>query len=172
MEIGQTIRIYDDTAGVWRTVRGRRIFIREGEDVTAALDRSLAKTEARSDKAKSTHKPSTRAKQLRAAKFESLVTKAIGGKRLEDNEPFDVVKGRNAVEVKAILEGKNPKITMHGSSLSRKRTAIRRDKLFAHTVAIDARGTAPVYYYRRGVGSFRLSSMERVTKSELRSKMK
>ena len=31
----------DSTDGVWRTVRGRRVFIREGEDFDSALKRSL-----------------------------------------------------------------------------------------------------------------------------------
>ena len=34
-------RLAEDEGGVWRTVRGRRVFIREGESVSGALKRSL-----------------------------------------------------------------------------------------------------------------------------------
>ena len=95
----------------------------------------------------------------------------MNGKNLGDHEPFDVIKGRHAVEVKAIIGGKNPKITMHPDSLARKMTQLKKDKMIGHTVAIDARGAAPVFYYRRGLGSFRLSSMERVSRAELSEKI-
>ena len=156
--------------GVWRTVRGRKVFIREGEDLDSALKRSGIKS-TRAERAKATHKPATREKQLEAAKYEKKVAHAIGGKDLDDHEPFDVLLPRHAVEVKTILDGTHPKITMHPESLARKEKYVRKNKVRGHTVVIDARNRSkPEYYYRRGMGSFRLSGMEKVSLSELRGK--
>lgn len=153
----------ETTEGVWRTIRGRRVFIKEGETPEEAIARSL-----RTSRARHSHKPATREKQQKAARFEKAVAKAVGGKDLDDNEPFDVIKGRQAVEVKAIIEGKNPKITMHPESLARKANYLRDNEMVGHTVVIDARSSKEIYYYARGVGSFRLSGMERVTKTRLK----
>ena len=103
-------------------------------------------------------------------KYELKVAQAVGGKNLPDNEPFDVIAGNHAVEVKTIVDGKNPKITMHAESLTSKEKFARANKMKTHTVAIDARTSPPQYYYSKGMGSFRLSSMEKITIVELRAK--
>ena len=121
----------------------------------------------RASRALATHVPATRERQRMAAKYEATVAKLIGGKDLGDNEPFDVVKGKHAVEVKAILTGKNPKITMHPESLARKTAWLQENKATGHTVVIDARGEGTKYYYKAGVGSFRLSAMREVGTKEL-----
>jgi SPP1 gp7 family putative phage head morphogenesis protein len=154
-----------DADGVWRTIRGRRVFIREGETPGEAIKRSITE---RTSRALESHKPATKEKQQKAAKYEATVAKLINGKNLDDHEPFDVIKGRHAVEVKAIIEGKNPKVTMHPDALARKANFLRDERMTGHTVVIDARGDKPVYHYKAGVGSFRLSSMQVVKGSELR----
>jgi len=159
----------DDETGVWRTVRGRKVFIKDGETPTQAVKRSIAE---RSAKAKHSHIPATKERQLKAAKYEEAVAKLINGKNLDDHEPFDVIAGKHAVEVKTLLSGKNPKLTMHPDSLARKNTFLKKKEMIGHTVAIDARGKTPVYYYREGVGSFRLDNMRTVKGAELKGLMK
>ncbi len=159
----------EEENGVWRTVRGRHVFIREGETPSKAIKRSVATRTARSLQS---HIPATKERQLKAAKYEESVARLINGKNLDDNEPFDVIKGRNAVEVKALLSGKNPKLTMHPDALLRKNQFLRKEKMTGHTVAIDARGDKPIYYYAQGVGSFRLSGMQQVKASELKGLIK
>ena len=151
--------------GVWRTVRGRKVFIREGETPTEAVKRAIA---TRTERSLQSHIPATKERQLKAAQYEETVAKLIGGKNLEDHEPFDVIKGQHAVEVKTLVSGKNSKVTMHPESLTRKTNFLRKEKMTGHTVVIDARGDKPVYHYKAGVGSFRLSSMQQVKAVELK----
>jgi hypothetical protein len=135
----------------------------EPEKITHAEKQALALA---------SYKPSTAEKRRVSEKYEAEVARAVKGVNLSDNEPPDVVKGKNAVEVKTIVEGKNPKITMHGESLARKVKYGRVNKVTWHTVAVDARGEQPVYYYKQGVGSFRLKNMEPVTLEELGRRIK
>lgn len=89
-----------------------------------------------------------------------------------NNQPFDVVVGRAAIEVKVFVDQKNDKITMHPESLARKVSAARKLKVQAHTVVFDTRSGKPTIYYRKGVGSFRVGSLEKVESlKELRSKL-
>ena len=163
---GYKVRGHSAEDGVWRTIRGRRVFIREGETPTQAVKRSIAE---RSVRATQSHIPATKEKQAQAAKYEETVAKLIGGKNLDDHEPFDVIKGQHAVEVKSVHPGvKNPKITMHPDALMRKGNFLRDEKMTGHTVVIDARGDKPIYYHKVGVGSFRLSNMHQVKAAELK----
>jgi len=127
---------------------------------------------ARIARAKSTHIPSTRSSQKAAARSEKVVANALQGKSTDDHEPMDVVVNENGrvigVEVKSILAGKNDKITMHPDSLARKVEWVKAHKATGHTIAIDLRGGQRTFYYRKGFGSFRLSSMQRVSVKELR----
>jgi hypothetical protein len=97
-----------------------------------------------------------------AREVEKRVAAAAGARHLIDNEPFDCVTDRYGLEVKTVLKGKNAKITMHRDAMQRKASFARRAKLRMLTVVVDVRGSrdAPVVYYRRGVGSFRLSNMK------------
>jgi hypothetical protein len=122
----------------------------------------------RSARAKATHVRMDKEKRGKAAKHEASVAKAVNGRDLPDNEPFDVIRGGHAIEVKAIIAGKNPKITVHPESHARKLKYARKHGMTSHMVAIDARSDTPKYYYKKGVGSYRLSSMKRVSLSELR----
>ncbi len=166
LEQSDDVHEHAEEEGVWRTVRGRHVFIREGETPAQAVKRSIAERSARSSKH---HIPATKAKQDQAAKYEETVAKLIGGKNLDDHEPFDVIKGRHAVEVKTVLLGaKSVKVTMHPDSLMRKANFLRDEKMTGHTVVIDAREEKPAYYYKVGVGSFRLSNMQVVKAAELK----
>lgn len=122
--------------------------------------------------AKATYKPSSREKQLAAAKSEKKFAKAIGGERTTGNKPVDVVIEIDGVEhgfeVKTLVDNKNNKITMHPPSLERKRKWLtEKPNRQIHTVIYDERDrfqngvNRDTYsgrrtYYRKGIGSFRI----------------
>jgi hypothetical protein len=139
--------------GHWVTIKGHHILLDDAE--------------ARALRAIESHRPQSKAKMKLALAQEMIVAEAINGRNLPDNEPFDVIAGEYAVEVKTIVRGKNPKVTMHAESLARKLAYAKKNKLLAVTVAIDARGDVPHYYYKDGVGSFRLAGMARVSLRDL-----
>lgn len=131
--------------------------------------------------------------------------KAIGGTRLDDNEPSDVnvqtATGLHGIELKVMTFGKNDKITMKKSARDRKAKWEVDNAGTMHTVVIDDRDVIPgkteaekrsaisrllgltkgrkpkrkienrKVYYRKGFGSFRISSMQEVTIPELRNIM-
>lgn len=103
----------------------------------------------------------------------------IGGFSFKDNELVDVVVGsggivKHGIELKTMVDNSNNKITMKGDAMARKRKWARQNKAQIHTVVIDDRNvfnakgkgkhdeSKRVYYYRRGVGSFRVQNMYRV----------
>jgi hypothetical protein len=94
------------------------------------------------------------------------VAKALGATLIDDNEPLDVqgvAGGRKyGVEVKTFIHNTNDKVTIHPESLRRKLAWARREKAALHTVVVDLRGGGYAVYHRRGVGSFRLSAMNRL----------
>lgn len=136
------------------------------------------------------YKPSTAAVQRVALENElrlrDLLKDAGLGDSLQlgDNEPFDVWIGGNpskfysggykkympnhVIEVKTIVRAKNDKITMHPESLAKKKAELKTFSskgTVGHTVVFDER-TGKIYY-REGLGSFRLSSMQEVTENQL-----
>jgi hypothetical protein len=127
-------------------------------------------------RAKATHIPSTREVQQQATVSEQIVAKILRGKSTDDHEPMDVVIRANekvlGIEVKTIVAGKNDKITIHPESLSRKQAWVKEHNATGHTIAIDLRGGSRTFYYRGGFGSFRLSSMQRVSLKQLRELVK
>ena len=137
----------------------------------------------KSSLAKSSYKPSTAAKQQWAEANEQKLVAMIGGKQSGDNLPADVVVtmngGLHGVEVKTMLDNSNDKITMHPPSLARKVAWGEKNNATLHTIVFDDRdkfGTKGYsghsLYYRRGVGSFRIQSMIKVTsKAQLRRLM-
>jgi hypothetical protein len=76
------------------------------------------------------------------------------------------------IEVKTLVNGKNEKITMSKDALGRKLAEQRADGIKAYTVVVDRRAGGlsgrATYYYREGLGSFRLGSMTKTTLGELR----
>lgn len=128
-------------------------------------------TSERATRARNTYKPATRDKHQVADRMEKIIQRKIGGTRTADNEAFDVIKGKHAIEVKTVIDATNDKITMHPSSRQRKLDWAKTNKSSAHTVVIDKRGSRPVYYYKAGVGSYRFGSsgnMTKVSTSELK----
>lgn len=123
-----------------------------------------------SDKVKNataSYKPATREKQLQAAAAERAVAAIVGGKGTDDNLPLDIVVGRNGVEVKAVIDNGNNKITMHPESLARKEAWAKENKSSLHTVVVDAKSGK--MYYRAGCGSFRIGNMQEVNAKELKA---
>jgi hypothetical protein len=111
---------------------------------------------------RASYKPMSRERLQQGLAEEAKVAKAVGGTNLPDNEPFDVIVGRHALEVKTIIDGTTDRIIINRSSRLRKEKFARRTKMQIHTVAIDARRQPPAYYIRDGVGAFSLSSMRRL----------
>jgi len=128
-------------------------------------EKAGSKLSTRADRAKASHVTSTQAVQRQAEDNEPKVAAATKGKQSGDNDPFDVIAGENAVEVKTIVRGKNDKITMHPPSLEKKMAFAGAAGLRTHTVVFDDR--VGKVYYKEGVGSFRLSSMQEVTIDQL-----
>lgn len=122
----------------------------------------------RSVRAKATYKPATREKQRIADRSEQHLAKELKADRTPNNSPFDLLVGKHGIEVKTLVDQKNSKLTCHPESCARKRTSARKLKVRPHTVAIDLRSGKPEYYHAKGVGSFRLGSMNKVTLSELK----
>jgi len=127
--------------------------------------------ESRATRAKRTHKPATVEKQRKAEAEQARLAGLVGGKETDDNEAFDVLIGKHAVEVKCVIDNDNDKITMHPESRRRKEQFAKNNGMELHTVAIDVRGGKRAYYHRDGVGAFRLSAMERVSAAELRERL-
>jgi len=110
------------------------------------------------------------AKEQRIAdEQERKVSDALGIPRTKDNSAFDLNNGKTAVELKTMLQSKNGKITMSKAALARKNDEIKATKVKAFTVVADKRSGATKYYYSKGVGSFRVSSMTPTTLDELRA---
>jgi phage gp29-like protein len=135
-------------------------------DKPGAGDDAPAKT--KSEKAKEAGVRIGRDEQRRADELEHTVAKDVGGVSFKDSEPVDVVIGKNGViehgiEFKAVLSGKNDKLTMNSYAQVRKIDWEKRNKTVFHTLVADVRGGAkPSYYYRRGVaGSARLGSLHK-----------
>lgn len=129
-------------------------------------------SEARARRARTSHVPMTKERWAHASAQEAKIARVVGGMDISDNQPFDVQVGGNLIEVKTIIAGKNPKITMHPESLARKVAYAKRARKKPHTVVIDARGSRSQIYYKSGVGSFRLSNMTKVSLNELAGLLK
>jgi hypothetical protein len=119
-------------------------------------------------KAKASYKPVTSAKHRKATTSEIKLAKEIGGKREPDQSPFDVIKGKNAIEVKTIIEGETGKITMHGPSLKAKKEQAAENGWKPHTVVFDSRDGK--IYYKEGVGGYRITAMNLTNMDELRKR--
>jgi hypothetical protein len=139
-------------------------------------ERASKKDKAKSTAAKSSHVPVTARARAYAARNEKQIAQMIGGQKTDDNLPMDNVvtdaKGnpKLGVEIKTLTVNSNDKITMHPGSLDRKQKWGRDNKAAIHTVVVDDRksfGTRGYsghrLYHKEGVGSYRLSTMTKVT---------
>jgi len=127
----------------------------------------------RAQRALKTYNPVTAEKVHIASRNEDRVAKLLGEEQTSKpggyQPPFDVLtKGKQGVEVKTIISPKGIraiKITMHPESLERKMKEAKQLGLRGtHTVVI-MQSTGDVYY-KKGLGSFRLNSMEKLSKLE------
>ena len=109
-------------------------------------------------------------KQRIAEEQERITARAIGIPRTADNSAFDFRNDDVGVELKTVIDQKNGKITMSNAALGRKIGEARDDKLRTFTVVADKRsgGGGTHYYIKAGLGSFRISSMQRATLAEIR----
>lgn len=124
-------------------------------------------------RAKANANPARKEWQDRGEANEPRIARMVGGKSLDDNEPFDVLvkfgSKQHGIEVKTFVDNKSSKITMNKEALSNKARWKRQNKAAVHTVVVDDRDlfnrtlySGHKVYYRKGVGSFRLESMTRV----------
>ncbi len=107
-----------------------------------------------------------------ADRSEKVLSEAIGIPRTGDNNAFDLRNGDHGIEIKTFVHTANDKVTMSKAALGRKIAEQRADGIKVHTVVVDRRaggmrGNA-TYYYKEGVGSFRLGSMAKVTLAQLK----
>lgn len=111
--------------------------------------------------------------QRHAERNELDVRKMVGGQRTDDNKPVDVITTINGkvkgIEVKTMVNNTNDKITMRKAAIEKKVAWGRANHATTHTVVIDDRGklgnkgySGHRIHYRKGPGSFRLSSMTKV----------
>jgi hypothetical protein len=144
----------DPLDGHWVTINGAHVFIgapteRGREGVTGTAGASKSDIAAASQKKMSTEKMRV------AIRVQDIIARAINGDTIPDNKAFDIIKGRNLIEVKTVIHGSNDKITMHPESLARK-LAVGGYKRW--TFVVDVRGTEAQYYLYDGVGSFRFNN--------------
>lgn len=124
----------------------------------------------RIQRARESYKPCTREIRQEGTDNQTRLAKAIKGIETLGNKPFDVILGKNFIEVKTIVRGTNDKITMHPESLARKEKEVKEANGKAHTVVFDNR--VGKIYYKEGLGSFRLKNMEEVSIKEVKGKFK
>jgi len=131
-----------------------------------------AATSGRAARAVASHKPVTLQRRRHADGRQADVARFIGGRQTGDNEPFDVIRGKNAIEVKTLLDQGNDKITMHPDSLARKQQDAKRFSRVYTLVVDDRPGSGGKLYLREGLGSFRLGAMQPISRAELARKFK
>lgn len=107
-------------------------------------------------------------------------TKGGRGLALRDNEPVDVIVTRGGViahgiELKTMVSNASNKITMKTSAMERKGSWMQENRAPYHTVVFDDQKVYDAHgygkhdegqrqiYYKRGYGSFRVSSMHPVS---------
>ena len=115
---------------------------------------------SRAERAAASHVPQSTVKKGIARSGEAQIARALGGNRLSQTDAFDILVGRNAIEVKTIVDG-GDKITIHPDSRHRKISWAKSNRYQPWTVVVVARGGKLAYFYKEGVGSFRLTAMTR-----------
>jgi len=169
---------------------GREGRARAGKYVVSAKGVKVDAT--KSARAKAAHRGGSKEAQRHGEAMEPLVAKLLGGAALPDNEAFDVVltpdgryagghlpdrgkpvlKGRHYLEIKAMSENGNGKVTIKGEPLARKRNTAKDEHAVPHLLVVDDRAIGfkegrrrtdlftkgRTLYYVRGVGSVRIGS--------------
>ncbi len=110
--------------------------------------------------------------QAIADKSEKVLSDAIGVPRTGNNSAFDLRNDDVGIEVKTLINGKNEKITMSKAALGRKLAEQRADGIKGFTVVVDRRAGGlsgkGTYYVKEGFGSFRVSSMTKISLGDLK----
>lgn len=103
---------------------------------------------------------------------ERKIAGILGGKRLDDYEPHDILLRRpgatheDAIEVKTLIDGDHDSFSVANWALIRKvDDAIDNNRVY-HTVVCDTRDGKVAVYYKRACGSYSLSSMHKVESPE------
>lgn len=122
----------------------------------------------------------TKARRAFADDREREIARGIGGKRLDDYQPHDVLvpkpggKGDHAIEVKSLIFGKKRQLAVHENALLRKvEDAAAHPGRTYHTVVVDGRNVAEggvhaanysghTLYYRRASGPYTVTTMYKV----------
>jgi len=104
--------------------------------------------------------------QREADSKERSMAQKIKGVSFKNSEPVDIVVGNSdgvivhGIEHKYMVDNGNSKITMNKYAQVRKVNWERSNKAAFHTVVESREGDM---YYRRGVGSFRIGGMHKIT---------
>lgn len=169
----------DEEAGEWVTIHGQHVLINSKGEIIRGNPKLVAEQQgmefrpsARMMRAMANHAGGDLKAQRAADEQERIVSRALGLPRTRDNSAFDLNNGKIAVELKTMLSSKNGKITMSHAALARKNDEIKSARLKAYTVVADKRAGATKYYYAKGVGSFRVSSMTPVAIGELKGMLR
>jgi broad specificity phosphatase PhoE len=170
-----TVRKADDEGeGEWITVQGQHILIGDDGEVKGGnpvLAASFPRASTKSEIARRHYSPAKADVQREADRTEKSLAKALGADRTPNNSPFDLKIGRWGLEVKTFTHTKNGKITMNKEARARKIKEARKEKLKVGTIVADKRQGQTKYYFTRGVGSFRLGSLQPMTLAELKEKL-
>ena len=99
-----------------------------------------------------------------SAATELAVAEAVKGEWKGDNFPFDVLRGKVGIEIKTLQSSDDTRVNMKAKSRRHKEEYAAENRLKAYTVAVDYRsGGKPTVYYKKGLGAFSLSTMDRLT---------
>lgn len=138
-----------------------------GGSSKTAKPRTTQKTMSdRVQRAKDAHVMVDRTIQQEADAAERTMAKNIKGVSFKNSEPVDVVVGgkegaiEHGIEHKYMFANTNAKITMNKYTQVRKLEWEKKNKATFHTVVESKNGDL---FYRRGVGSFRVGGMHKIT---------
>ena len=165
--------------GEWVTINGHPVLIGGGAEAHAARVERAKKSAVKTDKVS----------QDIAERSEVILAKALGIPKSGDNLAFDVRNDDIAIECKTLVNGKNERISMGPRALARKIAEQRAEGLKAYTVVVDRRAEYSsrighgakvgdpltghaTYYFREGLGSFHLSTMQKMTIAQIRERIK
>jgi lambda family phage portal protein len=121
---------------------------------------------AKAEAAKKSAKLTDKSVQQAADKAEHSFAKRAGGAAFKNSEPVDVVVAgksgviEHGIEHKYMHDNANSKITMNKYAQVRKLDWEKKNKATFHTVVETKSGDM---FYRRGVGSFRVGGMHKIT---------
>jgi ppGpp synthetase/RelA/SpoT-type nucleotidyltranferase len=151
----QTERLLLGDAGRHVTVGGRPVFVRRPSEKKPVL------------RALTAYKPITGDAARLALRQCARVAKAVDGQCTDDNAPFDVIAGKDAINVRTLVDGGHDQVTVLPEAAARKERYADEQGLTPHTIVVDARGSKPAYYHRAGVGTFAIASEQPVVLNDL-----